>query len=211
MRTLLLLSLFPLAAIACTVSANVGDLDRSSDDGGTDAPSAEVPQSDGDTKDAAAPATTDDSASLEAVDGGCGVVMPQYGKFFDIELVTKGNPPFPMGGTLQPGIYALLARRYYYSGDTGTMSVRETLRIRGSSSAGSFERLVEAKNASGSFEAYPAHGESSTFEVQGPALIVTPECPHDDLQTTFQFETAGDGLTLFDNATSEERVYRRVE
>lgn len=196
--------------VACTVSANVGDLDRAVGDGGTEAsPESDAAGAEG--SDAAADAKEPIAHSADVVDGGCGVVLPQHGKLVDIALVNGPPPSHSSEGTLTPGVYELTAVRVYFSGKSGTMSVRETMRVRGSSAAGTFERLMEAKNASGTFEAYPQHGERATFEVQGPALFVTPECPKDDFERISHFSSVGDTLSVFDNSTSEERVYRRVE
>lgn len=203
--------LLPLAAFACTVRANVGDLDRPTNDGGVESsePDGNASRDASDERSEAARDASEPEATV--IDGGCGVVLPQQGKFFDIQLETHAQPPFPKGGTLTPGVYELTAQRYYYSGDTGTMAVRETMRVRGSSSAGTLERLIEAKNASGTFEAYPLHGETSTFVIHGQTIFITPECPSEDLERSLTFGVTGDSLTLFDSSTFEERVYRRIE
>lgn len=210
MRTLVLAAVIPLAAFACTVSANVGDLDRAPVDGGAET-TEERDANGNDVDGAKTPQDAEDEPVLGAVDGGCGVVLPPAEKFLDIEVVNDRPPPNPMGGTIAPGVYELVALRYYFSGKSGTMAIRETMRVRGSASAGTFERLVEAKNASGSFKPFALHGETDTFEVQGPVLFVTPECPKEGFEDAREVGTSADALTIFDTSAGEERVYRRIE
>jgi hypothetical protein len=102
--------------------------------------------------------------------------------------------------------------RVYYGGQSGTMEVRETIRIHGSSSAGTIDRLTEARNASGTFQTYPLHGETTTYQTgAGPAFFVTPECPTPSFQSTSEYGVGTDTLTLFDDADGIERVYQRVQ
>ena len=39
---------------------------------------------------------------------------------------------------------------------------------------------------------------------------MTPQCPQKELESTGDYTAAGDMLTVYDNATQVERVYRRV-
>jgi hypothetical protein len=205
-----LLPLLPL--LACTVSANVGDLggggvldaaddSSSANDGGTEPRLDSSPANDA--------GADGDPVPLDA---GCGVSFPQRGSFIDVGIV-QGPTPSLSGGNIVPGLYELTAMRVYFDGSqSGTMRVRETMRVRGSAAAGAFDRLTEARDATGSFQAYPLHGETLTYEkAAGPGIWLTPECPTKDFQTSNRFDMKGDTLILFDDLEFVERVYRRVE
>ena len=209
----LALLVLPMAAIACTVSANVGDLGG----GGIVDAAGDVPESSdaGPSDGHVDPAPEHDGgadADPTPIDAGCGVAFAQRGSFVDVGII-QGPPPLLNGGTIAAGLYALTAMRVYYDGSqSGTMQVRETLRVRGSTTAGTFDRLTEARNASGSFVAHPLHGETITFQTAaGPTIFVKPECPKPDFETGDRFDVQGDTLILFDESTWTERVYRRVE
>lgn len=198
--------------MACTVSANVGDLGG----GGVLDASGDAPtSSDGGMTDAPEdPPPLDGGADGDpiAIDAGCGVSFAQRGAFVDVGIV-QGPTPSLSGGAIASGLYELTAMRVYFDGSqSGTMQVRETMRVRGSPSAGAFDRLTEARNATGSFQAYPLHGATITFLAgAGPTIFVTPECPKKDFETGARFDAKGDTLTLFDDATWTERVYRKIE
>ncbi|MCW5832428.1 MAG: hypothetical protein KIS78_08320 [Labilithrix sp.] len=213
MRRILFLGLLPLIAawaIACTVGANVGELGASASDAGEDGSAA----TDGELVTEADASTSIVDAGRDAeppIDAGCGVSFGQRGDFVDVGVV-MGPPPNLNGGPIAAGLYELTALRVYFGAETGTMQVRETMRVRGSTTAGAFDRLTEARNAVGSFEAYPLRGETHTFEVgAGPTIFVAPECPAPDLEHGTRFDVTGTTFTLFDDVTATERVYRRVE
>lgn len=204
-RAILLLACSPLAVIACTVSANVGGLDVDS----RDAAEASSPNDASSDAPADAPAE-EDVADATAFDAGCGIAFPQEASFVDV-AVTTAVPPSYGGGTIAPGTYALVAMRAFMAGTTGTMQVRETMVLRGSAEAGARERLTEARNATGSFKAYPLHGETSTWQApSGPSFFETPECPTKSFQTTGRYEASGDTLAIFDDVNVIERTYRRT-
>ena len=213
-RLLSLLPFVPFVAIACTVSANVGDLGGG---GVLDAAGDAPPGSDGGLTDAlAADSAVNGEGGPDAdpapIDAGCGVTFGHRGGFVDVGIV-MGPTPNLTGGTIVAGMYELTALRVYFTGaESGTMQVRETMRVRGSTTAGAFDRLTEAQNATGSFHAYPLHGETHTFQTgAGPGIFVKPECPTEDFETSGRFDAKGDTLTLFDSFELVERVYRRVE
>ena len=211
-RFLCLLPFVPFVVVACTVSANVGDLGGG---GVLDAAGDAPPDSDGGLDALAdSPVTSDGGADADPapIDAGCGVTFGQRGGFVDVGIV-MGPTPNLSGGTIVAGLYELTAMRVYFTGaESGTMQVRETMRVRGSSTAGAFDRLTEAQSATGSFQAYPLHGETHTFQTgAGPGIFVKPECPTEDFETSGRFDAKGDTLTLFDDLEFIERVYRRVE
>jgi hypothetical protein len=195
--------------IACTVSANVGDLSATPAESGSDAPATDSPAADGAPNDGA---TSDAEASIP-IDAGCGVDFAHEGTSVDVQ-VQMASPPQFTGGTIVPGIYVLTAQNVYYAGTTGTVRIRETMRLRGSATAGAIERLTEAEKPSGSFKAYPLHGETITWFApsapNGPSFFLTPECPKKSFQGTGEFSAVGDTLTLFDAKDAVERVYHRV-
>lgn len=209
----LLLGFFPLIVAACTVSANVGDLDAIPSEDGTDAASPDAPVAPGAPVTDAGPDSG--RSSPPSFEAGCGVTFVQQGTFFDVEVV-HGVSPFLSGGAIVPGTYALVAMRVYDPEATGTMQIAETLRVRGSSSAGTLELLTESRSASGTFRAHPLRGERSTFEaahasdVGDPSIFLTPECPTRDFGQFHRFGTNGDELTFFSEEAMIERVYRRI-
>lgn len=153
---------------------------------------------------------SDGEEPAPAADAGCGVTLVQQAKFVDAEVV-PGPTPDLKGGAFVPGTYTLVAMRIYGAGESGTMQVRETMRVRGSSTNGAFDRLTEARNATGSFEAYPLHGETITWDVSaGPSYFETTECPKKFGDRSGRFEASNDTLTLFDNIDWIERVYQRL-
>lgn len=206
-----------LISIACTVGANVGDLGGTAADGAT----AEGGTS-ADAGDAATPGGDDGSSSSDGskldtnappIDAGCGVTFGHAATaaWIDVQII-NGPTPNLSGGTIVQGTYALTAMRVYFGGQTGTMKIRETIRIRGSSSDGTFDVLTEAQNATGTFNGYPLHGETINFTVAGstPGLFTTPECPKKDFQVNGRFDVKGDVLTWLDDERVIERVYTRV-
>jgi hypothetical protein len=217
-------ALIPLAIVlafaACTVSANVGELDPSaSGDGGDASNNNNIIDGagGGDDDHASTPSdgnTNADVTSPITIDAGCGVTFAQAASasFIDIQII-NGAIPDPQGGTIVQGMYALTTMRVYFTGNqSGTMQIKETINIRGSSSDGTFDVLTEAQNPSGSFTAYPLHGETITFSVQGmtPEVLTAHECPTKDQNNQNRFEAQGNTLTLFDDMNQIERIYQRV-
>ncbi len=213
MKRVLLILLLSIGVIegviACTVSANVGDLSATSAESGSDAPANDggadaFPPSDAEAEDAA------DGSDAPLLEAGCGVTLAQEASFVDVQVQMTGPPNF-VGGTIVPGIYVLTAMNVYFAGTTGTVRVRETMRVRGTSPAGAFDRLTEAQNPSGSFMGYPLHGETSTWRApNGPIFFQTPECPTKSFEGTGNFTAQGTTLSVFDGQRSVERVYRRL-
>jgi hypothetical protein len=200
-----LLIAFVVGALACTVGANVGDLDAlpSEDGGSTNA-------SEAGTNDAAGQADVSTADVPEAIDAGCGVDFAQQANFVDVGVV-QGPTPDLFGGAIAPGIYELTAMRVYFGPSTGTMQVRETIRVRGSATAGAFDVLTEARAATGTFQSYALHGETITWQVgAGPVMFLASECPTVRPEQGGRFDVKGDTLTLFDDMEAIERVYRRI-
>lgn len=202
--------LLPLAAtwtLACVVTADVGDLGATPSDAGPGSSDGATPIG----SDAGPPPDAATDATTPPVDAGCGVAFAQEASFVDVQVV-QGPTPFFNGGTIVPGTYALTSFRDYYPNRQGTLQVRETMVVRGSSTVGVLERLTEARSASGSFEAYPLHGETTTYDASGntPGILTTPECPTKGFQGTGTFQSGVDTLSLWDDSAQIERVYRRL-
>ncbi len=204
--------------MACTVTASVGDLDAPASVGDLDAPAgdagSDVASVDGNQSDRedTGPSTSDTGTpdAPATIDAGCGVIFAQEASFIDIGLV-QGPTPNLMGGAVVTGLYELIAMRVYFGPHEGTMQVRETMRVRGSTTAGAFDRLTEARAATGTFVAYPIHGETITWNTgAGPAIFQSPECPVRSFESPHRFGVSGDTLTLFDDQDAIERVYRRI-
>jgi hypothetical protein len=192
-------------AIACTVSSNVGDLSAAVNESGSEAAS-DAASSDGALEDS--PASNAD-ADLP-LDAGCGVGFAQQGTFVDVQVRTGVQPSFA-GGTIVPGMYVLTALDIFYSGNTGTMQIRETMRVRGTNPAGTFDLLTEARNPSGSFTGYPLHGETITWNAPNASIFFqTPECPAAMPEGTGNFSAQGESLTVFDAQEGIVRTYRRL-
>ncbi len=201
----LLLTTSTTCPLGCVVTADVGGLEAPADAGPADgAPSP-------DPAEASPPPLDGGADALPLVDHGCGVTFAQEGAFVDVQVVV-GPSPFLRGGTLVPGTYALVSRRDFYPNRQGTMQLRETMVVRGSASAGAFDVLTEARNATGSFKAYALHGETITYDTGGgtPAMFTTEECPQKDFQRTGTFEAGGDTLVLWDDSEQIERTYHRM-
>ena len=202
-----LLSLFPVAVLACTVAANVGDYPSTLDGGGTDAPSsADGPPTSSSEGGPAMETGTD----APFVDAGCGVGFAQQGAFIDVQS-NPGAPPQYTGGTIVAGTYRLTSMTYF-TFKSGTVQRRETLVVRGASPNGAFERLIEQQKPTGDYETIAAHGETSTFMSptgSGGALFENPECPMIEALTG-QYTSSGTTLTLYDGGESFERVYQRI-
>lgn len=201
----LLLVLPAAGALACTTTANVGDLSKSDPEAGApgrdgeapDASSSDAPSSDGD-------------GGLPSVDRGCGVTFAQEATFIDIQ-VNNGSPPPHLGGTVVPGTYVLTAISVYYAGATGTARVRETMVVRGSAQVGTLDVLTETKDATGSFKNATLHGESTQFDAPGgSAFFMTPQCPKKSFETTGAHSAQADTLLIFDDQAGFERTYRRL-
>lgn len=203
--------LFVLAAPACTVSANVGDLDAVPD-AASDGATSDAP-TDGSTegaRDALGADALDDAVGT--IDAGCGVDFPPQGGFIDVAPV-QSNPPSYTGGAVVPGLYVLEAMRVYAASPLqGTMQVRERLRVRGSTTGGAFDVVTEARAPTGTFEAYPLHGETTQWTAgAGPVLFTTRECPAETFPDhLMNFQTDGLTLTITDPGLALERVYRRT-
>jgi hypothetical protein len=189
----------PFVLVACAARANVGDL------GSTD---AAVPSS----SSSPSPSPKDGGDEREASKTDCRLDLPEAAEFIDAVIVT-GSPPFLEGGSIAPGLYELTAMRIYFTGaEAGTMRIRETLRVRGSTKAGALESFAEGKDATGSFTAFEPRARTMTFETgAGPAIFMTLECPQKDYVRSNRFEATSDTLTLFESVTQTERVYRRVQ
>ncbi len=213
MRRLVFVFLAALFPIACIVRADVGDIDGPDSGAPDDPEDASATDTTAPSKDAGNTSDVDanDAGNLDPiVDAGCGVTFAQQADFIDVQVV-QGSTPSLKGGSFTPGIYALVAMRGYGSDKSGTMQVRETMRVRGSATNGAFDRLTEARNATGSFEAYPLHGETIVWDVLGgTSYFETMECPKSFGDKSARFEASEDTLTLFDNADWIERVYQRL-
>lgn len=198
-----------LVLFACTVRANVGALDPDAAQTPADASTSDVAPGDAQPDDAST--TTDARDSGETgVDAGCGVTFPQEASFVDA-AVTVGVPPSYAGGTIALGTYALVGMRFFSSANSGTMQVRETIVVRGAPAAGAIDRLNEARNATGTFEAYPLHGETVTWEAPNASFFLeAPECPQKDFQRTGQYEATPQTLTIFSDRDVVERKYQRI-
>jgi len=208
---------FGVVAAACTVSANVGELEALPE-GGANSGEAGVlgdatPSPDGSLASSSDAGAPDGSPDPTPIDAGCGVAFAHAttSGFVDIQVI-NGPPPNANGGTIVLGTYVLITMRSYFAMHTGTMQVRETIRVRGSVTAGAVDTLTEARSATGTFATYPLHGETFTWQRGGatPAFFITPECPKKDFQKTGTFKSEADTLMIFDDETGFERVYRRV-
>jgi hypothetical protein len=200
----LALTALPFASLACTVRANVGALDAVAADGGTE---ASIPH---DARVDPTPDASTNDASTPPLDAGCGVTFPQEASFVDV-AASAGVPPSYAGGTIVLGTYELVEMRFFAAGVTGTMQVRETIVVRGSPQQGAIDRLTEARNPTGTFAAYPLHGETSTWEAPNASFFFeTPECPAKDFNRTGRYEATSQTLTIFDDQDVVERKYRRI-
>ncbi len=201
-----------VASAACTVDASVGafadgsageaGVDAASSDGSNDASSEGSSSGDG--------GSGDDGSSATEAGPGCGATFAQKGSYVGVEFVQQVLPD-GQGGSIVPGTYTLSHYRSYLGGPSGTIQIRSTLLVAGSTPAGTFTFLDEATGTSGSFTSYPPRGRYATYTANASthAMFLDPSCPSTSHEAD-RFSATSTELTLDLPSQGLELVYDLV-